>query len=191
MRNVTYSMGVSLDGYVVGPDGGFDWTAPDEDVFRFYIDELRKIDVHLLGRRLYETMLYWETADQDPSLDAAMLEWTALWKPLPKVVFSTTLSTVQGNARLLSGGLAEEIERLRSEPGEGDIAIGGAALAAEAAAWDLIDEYQAMVHPVLVGGGIPFFPRDERRVDLELVETRTFSSKVVYLRYRVARQAVL
>ncbi|MGW7313765.1 dihydrofolate reductase family protein [Streptomyces sp. NPDC054854] len=191
MRNVTYSMGVSLDGYIVGPDGDFDWTAPDEDVFRFYIDELRKIDVHLLGRRLYETMLYWETADQDPSLDAAMLEWTALWKPLPKVVFSTMLSTVQGNARLLSGGLVEEIERLRSEPGEGDIAIGGAALAAEAAASDLIDEYQAMVHPVLVGGGIPFFPRDERRVDLELVETRTFSSKVVYLRYRVARQAGL
>ncbi|MFI7357946.1 dihydrofolate reductase family protein [Streptomyces avidinii] len=191
MRNVTYSMGVSLDGYIVGPDGGFDWTEPDEDVFRFWIDEIRTVDVHLLGRRLYETMLYWETADQDPSLDAAMLEWTALWKPLPKVVFSTTLSAVQGNARLLSGGLAEEIERLRAEPGDGDIAIGGATLAAEAAASDLIDEYQAIVHPVLVGGGIPFFPRDERRVDLELVETRTFSSKFVYLRYRVARQAVL
>ena len=103
------------------------------------------------------------------------------------MVFSTTLSAVQGNARLASGGLAEEIERLRAEPGEGDIAIGGATLAAEAAALGLIDEYRAMVHPVLVGGGIPFFPQRERRVDLELVETRTFSSKVVYLRYRVAR----
>ncbi|MFJ6756146.1 MULTISPECIES: dihydrofolate reductase family protein [unclassified Streptomyces] len=191
MRSVTYSMGVSLDGYIVGPDGGFDWTTPDEEVFRFWIDEIRGVGVHLMGRRLYETMLYWETADQDPSLGDPELEWASLWNPLPKVVFSTTLSAVEGNARLVSGGLAEEIERLRAEPGEGDIAIGGATLAAEAAALDLIDEYQAVVHPVLVGGGIPFFARNERRVDLELVETRTFSSKFVYLRYRVVRQADL
>jgi dihydrofolate reductase len=186
MRNVTYSMSTSLDGYIVGPDGSFDWTAPDPDVFRFWIDEIRGVGVHLMGRRLYETMLYWENADQ-ASLDDAELEWAALWKPLPKVVFSTTLSEVQGNARLASGGLATEIERLRAEPGEGEIAIGGATLAAQAAALDLIDEYRPMVYPVLVGGGIPFFPRQERRVDLELVETRTFSSRVVYLRYRVAR----
>ncbi|MER5794774.1 dihydrofolate reductase family protein [Streptomyces sp. NPDC001980] len=189
MRSVTYSMGVSLDGYIVRPDGNFDWTAPDEDVFRFWIDEIRDVDVHLLGRRLYETMLYWETADQDPSLDESMLEWTALWKPLPKVVFSTTLSAVQGHARLASGGPAEEIERLRAEPGAGEIAIGGATLAAEAAASGLIDEYRVMVYPVLVGGGIPFFPRHERRVDLELVETRSFGSGVRYLRYRVARRS--
>jgi len=181
MRSVTYSMGVSLDGYIVGPDGGFDWTAPDEEVFRFVTDEIRQVGV------LYETMLYWETADQDPSLDDSMLEWAALWKPLPKVVFSTTLRAVQGNARLASGGLAEEIERLRAEPAEGDIAIGGAALAAEAAALGLIDEYRARVYPVLVGGGTPFFSQRGRRVDLELVETRTFSSRVVYLRYSVAR----
>jgi dihydrofolate reductase len=187
MRSVTYAMNVSLDGYIVGPDGGFDWSAPDEEVFRFWIDETRGIGVHLLGRRLYETMLYWETAEQAGSLDDAELEWAALWNPLPKVVFSTTLSTVQGNARLASGSLEEEIERLRAEPGEGDIAIGGATLAAEAASLDLIDEYRAVVYPVLVGGGIPFFPRQERRVDLELVETRTFSSTFVYLRYRVAR----
>jgi dihydrofolate reductase len=187
MRSVTYSMGVSLDGYIVGPDGKFDWTEPDPEVFRFWIDEIREVGVHLMGRRLYETMLYWETADQDRSLDDAELEWAALWNPLPKVVFSTTLSAVQGNARLASGGLAEEIERLRAEPGEGDIAIGGATLAAEAAELGLIDEYRAVVHSVLVGGGIPFFPRRERRVDLELVETRMFSSRVVYLRYRVER----
>src|SRR5439155_23528176 len=186
MRSVTYSMGVSLDGYIVGPDGTFDWTAPDEEVFRFWIDEIRGVGVHLLGRRLYETMLYWETVDQE-SLDDAELEWAALWNRLQKVVFSTTLSAVQGTARLASDGLAEEIERLRAEPGEGEIAIGGATLAAEAAALGLIDEYRAMVYPVLVGGGIPFFPQRERRVDLELVETRTFNSRVVYLRYRVAR----
>ncbi|MGN9790997.1 dihydrofolate reductase family protein [Streptomyces sp. OZ13] len=191
MRSVTYSMNVSLDGYIVGPDGDFDWTGPDEEVFRFWIDEIREVGVHLLGRRLYETMLYWETAAQDPSLGDSELEWTALWNPLPKVVFSRTLSEVRGNARLASGGLAEEIERLRAEPGEGDIAIGGATLAAEAAASGLIDEYRAMVYPVLVGGGTPFFPRSERRVDLEFVETRTFGSGVVYLRHRVARQASL
>ena len=187
MRSVTYSMSVSLDGYIVGPDGDFDWTGPDEAVFRFWTDEIRQVDVHLLGRRLYETMLYWETADQDSSLNNSRLEFAAIWKPLPKVVFSTTLSAVQGNARLASGGLAEEIERLRAEAGEGDIAIGGATLAAEAAVLGLIDEYRTIVYPVLVGGGIPFFPQRERRVDLDLVETRTFSSGVVYLRYRAAR----
>jgi dihydrofolate reductase len=187
MHSVTYSMGVSLDGYIVGPDGGFDWTEPDEEVFRFVTDEMREVGVHLLGRRLYETMLYWETVDQHPSLGYSTLEWAATWKSLAKVVFSTTLSAVQGNARLASGGLAEEIERLKAEPGDGDIAIGGATLAAEAAALDLIDEYRTRVYPVLVGGGIPYFPRRERLVDLRLVETHTFSSGVVYLRYRVAR----
>ncbi|MEV7321737.1 dihydrofolate reductase family protein [Streptomyces sp. NPDC093970] len=188
MRKVTYSMGVSLDGYIVGPDGGFDWTEPDPEVFRYWIDEIREVGVHLLGRRLYETMLYWETADQDSSLGEADREWTALWKPLPKVVFSTTLTEVRGNARLASGTPAQEIARLRAEPGTGEIAIGGAALAVEAAASGLIDEYRTIVHPVLVGGGVPYFPRQERRVDLELVETRTFASGVVLLRHRVTRR---
>jgi dihydrofolate reductase len=187
MRRVTFSMSMSLDGYIVGPDGSFDWGGPSKEVFRFWIDEIRGVGVHLMGRRLYETMLYWETADQDATLDDAELEWAALWNPLPKVVFSTTLSDVQGHARLASGGVAEEIERLRAEPGEGEVAIGGATLAAEAAALGLIDEYRAMVYPVLVGGGIPFFPQGERRVDLELVETSTFTSNVVYLHYRVVR----
>ena len=187
MRRVTYSMGASLDGYIVGPDGDITSPAPDEEVWRLVMDEIREVGVHLMGRRLYETMLYWDTVDRG-SLDDAEKEWADLWNPLPKVVFSTTLSAVQGNARLASGGVGEEIERLRAEPRQGDIAIGGATLAAEAAALDLIDEYRVMVYPVLVGGGIPFFPQSERRVDLELVETRTFSSKVVYLRYRVVRE---
>jgi dihydrofolate reductase len=185
MRSVTYAMGVSLDGYIYGPDGSFDWGAPDDDVFRLCIDEVRGVGVHLMGRRLYETMLYWETVEQDRSLDAAEREWVNLWNPLPKVVFSTTLSAVQGNARLLSGGLAEEIERLRAEPDSTDIAIGGATLAAEAADLGLIDEYRIRVHPVLVGGGTPFFAHHGQQAELELIETRTFAS-VVYLRYRVS-----
>lgn len=187
MRRVTFSMNASLDGYVVGPDGRFDWSTPDPEVFRFWIDEIRGVDVHLLGRRLYETMLVWETADEDPSLDDAEREWAALWKPLPKVVFSRTLSAVKGNARLATASLGEEIRRLRAEPGDGEIALGGATLAAAAATLNLIDEYRIVIHPVLVGGGVPFFPRGERRVDLELVESRSFSSKFVYLRYRVLR----
>jgi dihydrofolate reductase len=187
MRNVTYSLGVSLDGFAMAPDGGIDWADPNEDVFRFCIDEIREVGVHLMGRRLYETMLYWETAEQDESLNDAELEWTALWKPLPKVVFSTTLSAVQGNARLASGGLAEEIERLRDEQGEGAIAIGGPTLAHEAAELGLIDEYRARVYPVLLGGGTPYFPQHERLVDLELIETRTFSAGVGFFHYRVAR----
>ncbi|MFJ6001367.1 dihydrofolate reductase family protein [Arthrobacter sp. NPDC092385] len=186
-RSVVYSMSMSLDGYIVGPDGGFGWSVPDDEVFRLALDEVRGVDVHLLGRKLYETMLYWETADQEPPLDDNELEFADLWKRLPKVVFSRTLSAVQGKTRLASGGLGEEIERLRAEPGEGDIAIGGATLAADAASLDLIDEYRIRVYPVLVGGGIPFFPRGGRQVRLEYVESRTFASRVVYLRYRVAR----
>lgn len=185
-RRVTYTMGVSLDGYISGPDGRFDWTEPDAEVFRFATDQIRELGVHLLGRRLYETMLCWETADEDPSLSASMLEFAALWKALPKVVFSTSLSAVRGNARLASGGLAAEIERLRRDPVGGDIAIGGPALATGAAALGLIDEYRPRVYPVLVGGGVPYFPRSELRADLQLLETRTFSSGIVYLRYRVA-----
>ena len=125
MRSVTYSMGVSLDGYIVGPHGDVDWTAPEDEVFRFVTDEIREVGVHLLGRRLYETMLYWETADQDQSLDDSMLEWAAIWKPLPKVVLLH--HAVGGAGRCAAsppGGLAEEIKRLRAAPGEGDIAIG-------------------------------------------------------------------
>src|SRR6478609_10534187 len=96
MRSVTYSMSMSLDGYIVGPDGRFDWTELDPEVFRFWIDEIREVGVHLLGRRLYETMLYWETAEQDRSLNDLEREFAAIWKALPKVVFSTTLSEVQG-----------------------------------------------------------------------------------------------
>ncbi|WP_067966067.1 dihydrofolate reductase family protein [Nocardiopsis trehalosi] len=188
MRSVTYSMIMSLDGYIVGPDGSFDWTSPDDaEVFDLATEEIRGTGAYLLGRRLYETMLYWETAEQHPSHDHSTREFAALWRALPKVVFSTTLTSVQGNARLASGGLAEEVERLRAESGEGDIAVGGATLAAQAAALDLIDEYRTRVAPVLVGGGIPFFPRNDRRVDLTLVENRVLPSHITYQRYRVVR----
>ncbi|MCK0173330.1 MULTISPECIES: dihydrofolate reductase family protein [Mycobacteriaceae] len=187
MRSVTYSLTVSLDGYTAGPDGGFDWGTPDPEVFRLATDEVRGVGVHLMGRRLYETMLYWEDAADGPALDDAEREFADLWNALPKVVFSSTLTAVRGNARLAAGGVAEEIERCRAEPDDGDIAIGGPDLATQAAALGLIDEYRIRVCPVLLGGGTPFFDHHERRVNLDLVETRAFDSGVVYLRYRVRR----
>jgi dihydrofolate reductase len=171
----------------VGPDGTFAWTMPGDEVFAFVTDEIRQVGVHLLGRRLYETMRYWEDAEQNRELTDAEHEWARLWNALPKVVFSSTLTEVHGNARLASGTLAEEIALLRAEPDEGEIAIGGATLATAAAALDLIDEYRPRVYPVLVGGGVPYFPHEARQVDLELVDTRVFGSGVVNLRYRVAR----
>jgi dihydrofolate reductase len=187
MRKVTYSMSSTLDGYITGPDGGIDWSVPDPAVFALSMEEIRGVGVHLMGRLLYETMLYWETADP-ATFDEAEREWADLWNPLPKVVFSRTLDEVHGSgARLASGGLTAEIERLRAENDEGDIAIGGATLAAQAADLDLIDEYLVRVHPVLVGGGTPFHARGIPQIDLELVETRTFDSGVVFLRHRVKR----
>jgi dihydrofolate reductase len=141
-----------------------------------------------MGRRLYETMLYWETAEEEQELDDAELEWTTLWKALPKVVFSRSLASVEGsNTRLATRSLADEIAALRAEPEPGNIAIGGAELAAEAASLGLIDEYRLRIHPVLVGGGTPYFARNEQQVALELVEARTFASQVQFLHYRVIR----
>lgn len=186
MPKVIYTMGgVTADGYIVGPDGKFDWGVPDEELHRFHNERTRAIAGYLLGRRLYETMVYWETADKDPAASDIVRDFALIWQALPKVVFSRTLDSVEGaNTRLARGDLRQELTALR-ESVRGDVAVGGAELAGEAIRLDLIDEYGLFVHPLAVGGGIPLFPRDHR-VDMELVETRTFSSRVVYLRYRAA-----
>jgi dihydrofolate reductase len=179
-------MGVSADGYMVGPDGRFDWSEPDAEHMGFVLEEIRDVGVHLLGRRLYETMVYWEAPPAN--LSPELVEWGGRWRALPKVVFSTTLTAAEGNTRLLRGGLIEEIERLKADPSiSGNIAIGGAGLAAQVAEADLIDEYLVRVYPVLVGGGLAFFPQQGRRHDLELIDTHRFSSGVVSLHYRVRR----
>jgi dihydrofolate reductase len=186
MRQVTCSMGISLDGCISGPDGGMSWTPPDEELFRFTTDEVRGLGVHLLGRRLYEAMSYWDTVEP-ASLSDLHREFAVAWASLPKVVLSTSLTAVHDGYRLAAGGLAEEIETWRATPGRGSIGIGGAALAAEAAALGLVDEYRLRVYPVVLGGGVPFFPRAHRHDDLELLDTRTFESGVVHLHYRVRR----
>jgi dihydrofolate reductase len=182
MRKLIYSMTVSLDGFIAGRDGAIDWSVPDEDLFGFHTEHVQEIGVHLCGRRLYETMLYWETAEESP-LAADQVEFARIWKALPKVVFSTTLQSVVGNTRLATGGVGEEVARLKEQPGK-DIAVGGAGLARACMDLGLIDEWRLFVSPVLLGGGTPYFPTLDERVDLELVETQTFGSRVVYLRYR-------
>ena len=175
-------MGVSLDGYVNGPDGTFDWGVPTDEVHQVHNDQVRELGAHFLGTALYETMVYWETADQDPALGDVGREFADIWKALPKVVFSSTLSELQGNARLATEGLAEELAKVREQT-DADIGVGGARLAGSFARLGLVDEYRLFVHPVLVGGGTPYFPPFDAQMDLELLETRTFGSRLVYLRY--------
>jgi dihydrofolate reductase len=185
MRKVIFEMGASLDGYIAGPDGDFNWAAPTPELHQMANDDVRELGVHLLGRKLYETMVYWETALEAPDVDPIAREFAELWQALPKIVFSSTLTSVEGNTRLATGSLAEEIARLKAEPG-GDIALGGATLAAAAAREDLIDEYRIRFNPVLTGGGTPYFPPLPSRQDLELVENRTIG-QVVCVSYRRAR----
>jgi dihydrofolate reductase len=139
--------------------------------------------VQLLGRRLYEEMKYWDTAGQDPAAGEIEREFAGIWQELPKIVFSSTLDTVTGNARLAKEGVAEEVAKLREQPG-GDLAVGGADLASTCIELDLVDQYELFVSPVVLGGGTPYFPAVRQKLDLELVETRTFGSRVVFLRYR-------
>jgi dihydrofolate reductase len=185
MRTVIYSMSVSLDGFIAGPGGDISWAAPDQELLQFHNEQTRQIGVHLLGRGLYEDMLPWETAETARS-NPAELEFARIWKPIPKVVFSTTLEQVEGNARLASDDVAGEVAKLRAAPGEGMISVGGAGLASTLIKLDLIDEYRLFVNPVVLGAGTPYFPALDRRIELELLETRTFGSRVTYLRNRRA-----
>jgi dihydrofolate reductase len=183
MRTVIYSMSVSLDGFIAGPGDDIGWTAPDEELFRFHVEQTPHIGVELMGRRLYETMLVWGDPEAAPS-GPDELEFARIWNAIPKVVFSTTLDQVQGNARLAVDDVAGEVAKLKAEPGEGVVSVGGAGLASTLIKLDLIDEYRLFVNPVVLGGGTPYFPPLERRIFLELLETRTFASQVTYLRYR-------
>jgi dihydrofolate reductase len=176
-----YSMGVSVDGFIADREGAFSWSVPDEEQFRFHTAQTRELGGILLGRRLYETMLVWETdpSMRDSELDAAFAD---VWCAIPKVVFSHTLDSVQGNARLAEASLAEEVAAALDAT-EQDVAIGGAGLAAQAIELGLVDELRIFRNPVVVGGGTPFLPPVTDDIALELIETRTFGSRVIYERY--------
>jgi dihydrofolate reductase len=179
-----YSMGVSVDGFIADRDGAFGWTVPDEEQFGFHLAQVSELGGYLLGRRLYETMLVWETDQsmRDNELGAAFAD---VWCALPKVVFSRTLDSVHGNARLAEAPVAEEVAAALHATGR-DVSIGGAGLAAAAIELGLVDELRIFRHPVVVGGGTPFLPPVTEDVPLELIETRTFGSRVIFERYRRA-----
>jgi dihydrofolate reductase len=181
-----YSMSISVDGFIADREGAFSWSAPSEELFRFHVTQVRELGGFLLGRKLYETMLVWET---DPSmrnseLDAAFAD---AWCAIPKVVFSRTLDSVQGNARLAEASLAEEAAAALDATDK-DVAIGGAGLAAVAVELGLVDELRILRYPVIVGGGTPFLPPVTEDVPLDLIETRTFGSRVIYERYGRVRE---
>jgi dihydrofolate reductase len=186
MRKLIYSMGVSLDGFIAGPGGNIDWSAPDEELHRFHNEQARATDTHLYGRRLYEVMRYWETAEEtNPSAPVYEHEFARIWTASRRLVFSRTLERVEGGAELVRADLAETVTGLKAQSG-GDIAVGGAGLAAGLMPLGLIDEYRQFLYPIVLGAGTPFFPPLEARIKLRLAETRTFGSQVVYLRYELA-----
>ena len=186
-----YSMSVSVDGYIADREGAFEWTPPSEELFRFHLAQVSELGGFLLGRRLYETMLVWET---EPSMREteigirarvpaeAAAAFAEVWCAIPKIVFSRTLDSVQGNARLAKGSVAEEAAAALDATDK-DVSIGGAGLAAEAIELGLVDELRMFRYPVVVGGGTPFLPPVTEDVPLHLIETRTVGSRVIYERY--------
>ena len=180
-----YSMSVSVDGFITDREGGLEWGVPGEEQFRFILAQVAELGGFLCGRRLYETMLPWETdpAMRDTALDDAFAE---VWSALPKLVFSHTLDSVQGNARLATAPLAEEVAAALESTNQ-DVSIGGAGLAAAAIELGLVDELRMFRNPIVLGGGTPFLPPVTAPVPLELIDTRTFGSRVIYERYRRIR----
>ncbi|MFE9423060.1 dihydrofolate reductase family protein [Kitasatospora sp. NPDC006697] len=180
-----YSMGASVDGFIADRAGGFNWSAPDDELFAFHLARVSELGAHLCGRRLYETMLVWET---DPSLRETDLgaAFADVWSALPKIVFSRSLKTVEGNARLAQGSVAEEVAAALAGTDK-DVEIGGAGLAGQAFELGLVDDLRIFRAPIVVGGGTPLLPPVREAVRLELLESRVFMSRVVYERYGVAR----
>jgi dihydrofolate reductase len=183
MRRLTFGMNVSLDGYVAAPGDDLGWSAPSDELFQWWSDRVGATALALYGRRLWEGMSsHWPTAGQQPGATPAHIEYARRWLDMPKVVFSSTISTVDWNARLVTGDAVAEITRLKAEDG-GPMDIAGATLAASAMRAGLIDEYVLVTAPVLVGSGKPFFTALDHWVDLTLVETRTFPDGVLLTRY--------
>jgi len=176
-----YSMGVSVDGYIADREGAFGWSVPSDELFAVHLAQVRELGGFLLGRKLYETMLVWET---DPSMrdDELRTAFADVWSAIPKVVFSRTLDSVQGNARLAEASLAEETVAALDATDQ-DVAIGGAGLATAGIELGLVDELRIFRYPVVVGGGTSFLPPVTEDMSLDLIETRTFGSRVIYERY--------
>ncbi len=188
MRKVIYSISVSLDGFIEAEDGDLSWSYPDAELHRHFNAQESETDTALYGRGLYENMAaFWPTADQNPSAPQVEIEYARIWKAKLKVVFSKTLKKVGWNSRLVSGNPAEEVNRLKAQPGK-DMSVGGAALASSFLQMGLVDECRLYVHPVILGGGKPAFSGIQGRVALKLIEMYTFGSGVVLLTYHPVQE---
>jgi dihydrofolate reductase len=186
MGKVIYGMNVSLDGFIETADHSLDWTAVDDELHGWFNDRMRELDASLYGRRLYELMsAYWPTSDSDPDATETMREFGRIWRRTPKIVFSTTLTSVEGNSRLVRGDVGEQLALLRTEY-DGDLEVAGPTLASEFIKRGLVDEYHLVVHPVVLGSGTPFFPPLDEPLRLRLTETRRFASGVTFLGYAKA-----
>jgi dihydrofolate reductase len=186
MGKLIYMLNVSLDGYVETPDHSLDWAVVDDELHSWFNDQTRALDASLYGRGLYELMAaHWPTAESDPSTTETEREFARLWNAMPKIVFSSTLKSVEWNSRLVRGDVGEELARLRTEF-DGDLDVGGATLASAFIRRGLVDEYRLVVHPVVLGAGTPFWPRLDAPIRLRLTETRRFESGVLYLGYTAA-----
>ncbi|WP_255951211.1 dihydrofolate reductase family protein [Streptomyces odontomachi] len=185
MRKISYMMGMSLDGFIEGPDRQIDWHVVDEDLHLHFNAYLASLGGFLHGRVVYELMAdFWPTADQDPASSPATVEFAGIWRDKPKIVYSRTLERAEWNTTIVRDVVADEVRALKAEPG-GDLSLGGADLAASFRALDLIDEYRVYVHPVVIGRGKPIFPQldDYAPTPLRLTETKTFGNGVVLLNY--------
>jgi dihydrofolate reductase len=183
VRTLTFAMNVTLDGYVSAPGDDLGWSAPSDELFRWWSDRVAATSLALYGRRLWEGMSsHWPTAAEQPDVTPAHLEYARRWTDMPKVVFSSTITSLDGDARLVTDDAVAEIARLKAEDG-GPMDICGATLAGAAMRAGLIDEYVLVTHPVLVGAGTPFFTAVDDWVDLELRETRPFPGGVLLTRY--------
>jgi dihydrofolate reductase len=182
MGTIAYSMSTSLDGFVNDASGNFDWVTVDEELHQAFNDESRACSAFLYGRRMYELMAaYWPTALDDPDASPVERDFARIWAPMPKVVASTTLTEVGHNARLLGPDVAGEVARLKASI-DGELGVGGPALAATLLRAGLVDEIRMYVNPVIVGAGTPFLPAG-LTLDLRLVDVRRFASGVVMLRH--------
>jgi dihydrofolate reductase len=183
MRKLVLMMSVSIDGYMEGPDGELDWHLVDDEVHQHFNDYLGTMGAFLSGRVTHELMAeYWPTADADPSNPAPVVEYARIWRDTPKLVYSTTLERADWNATVVREVDPDAVNELKAEPG-GDLALGGADLAATFMEHDLIDEYRLYVHPVVLGSGKRLFPPLERSIHVQLAETKVFGNGVVLLRY--------
>jgi dihydrofolate reductase len=183
--DVTYSLSVSLDGYVADSAGSLDFVHIDEEIHRAINEEQGGVAMHVYGRRMWELMAAtWPTWDRNPAATPWEVEWARIWQAMPKVVVSRTLNAVdQPRTELVREDPADLIERLKPSV-DGDISVGGPTLAARLIERDLVDDFRILLQPVTLGAGLPFFPAGVPPRSLELVASRPFASGVVGLRYR-------